>query len=303
MTSFKIRKPGNQGSLNVFFCLGLTLILGLVSTGCGAPNTLPPSSTEDEVPPAPTQTEVLPTPTQTEIGIDELIQKAIDHLAQTENIQPAGIELVSVKANQFPDASLGVPEPDQVYAQVLTPGYIIQLRIGEDKYIYHASTERVVLAETQLSAEAYQVVEIPELNLSFEVPGGWQQLGEDVKWVPESGSDLALGFNSVVLQPPQEPEAALLPSPGQTLSSSEIESGLGNGRSFTLEVFGASPGVGTQAPVVSVETHLIILLNQGADRIGLSLYSSAPTLEELAELETHLDHMLESLQLIDDASG
>lgn len=32
------------------------------------------------------------------------------------------IALRSVKATEFPDAGLGVPEPGKMYAQVITPG-------------------------------------------------------------------------------------------------------------------------------------------------------------------------------------
>jgi hypothetical protein len=47
---------------------------------------------------------------------------------------------------EFPDASLGVPEPGKTYAQVVTPGYIVELLLEDGQtYEYHASGERVVL--------------------------------------------------------------------------------------------------------------------------------------------------------------
>ena len=56
--------------------------------------------------------------------------------------------LQRLEPTEFPDASLGVPEPGQVYAQVVTAGYIIELVAGGQTYIYHASGERVVAAPT-----------------------------------------------------------------------------------------------------------------------------------------------------------
>ena len=228
------------------------------------------------------------------ITAEELINRAIDHLSQGESIPIEAIELVSVESYQFPDTSLGVPEPDTFYAQVLTPGYIIHLQVGEDTYIYHASEERVVLAEAQIAVVLYQTIEIPELGMSFEVPGSWQQLEDDLVWIPEPNSNLKLGFTWLVLQPPQEPEAAFLPSPAQTLSSTALDPTLGNGRRWTLEVYGPSPGAGTPSPVESVETHVIITIQQDQQRIGLHFYSSAPTAQKLSELESMLEHMLES---------
>jgi len=45
---------------------------------------------------------------------------------------------------EFPDASLGVPDPGKVHAQVTTPGYVIELTADGQNYCYHASEERVV---------------------------------------------------------------------------------------------------------------------------------------------------------------
>lgn len=60
--------------------------------------------------------------------------------------EKAEIALLSVEGAEFPDASLGVPEPDKMYAQVITPGYVIRLGVGDKVYTYHGSGDRVVLA-------------------------------------------------------------------------------------------------------------------------------------------------------------
>jgi hypothetical protein len=65
-------------------------------------------------------------------------------LAERLGIESSEVELVDVEPTEFSDASLGVPEPGQVYAQVITPGYIIELAVGQQTYRYHASDERIV---------------------------------------------------------------------------------------------------------------------------------------------------------------
>ena len=52
---------------------------------------------------------------------------------------------------EFPDASLGVPEPGAVYAQVITPGYVIDLTAAGQTYRYHAAGERVVAVPDETS--------------------------------------------------------------------------------------------------------------------------------------------------------
>lgn len=79
-------------------------------------------------------------------GVNQLIEKAIADLAQTLEINPDEVQVEDVEPKDFPDASLGVPEPGKTYAQVITPGYIILLKAEGKTYEYHAAGERVVLA-------------------------------------------------------------------------------------------------------------------------------------------------------------
>jgi hypothetical protein len=77
---------------------------------------------------------------------DALVQRAKADLADQLSIRRDKIAVESVEQRQFPDASLGVPEPGRAYAQVVTPGYVIQLIAGDTVYEYHAGDDRVVLA-------------------------------------------------------------------------------------------------------------------------------------------------------------
>jgi hypothetical protein len=64
-------------------------------------------------------------------------------LARRLDIPAEKIKVVSVQPQTFPDASLGLPRLDEMYAQVLTPGYIIVLSAGRGQYLYTA-TDRAV---------------------------------------------------------------------------------------------------------------------------------------------------------------
>ncbi len=60
-----------------------------------------------------------------------LVNRAIDDLAETADVSPDSITFVSIEEVEWPDASLGCPEPDMMYAAMLTPGYVITLSVGE----------------------------------------------------------------------------------------------------------------------------------------------------------------------------
>ena len=55
------------------------------------------------------------------------------------------IAIVSVQEHTWNDASIGLPEPGMMYAQVLTPGHIVTLRYGGRTYVYHVAGETVKL--------------------------------------------------------------------------------------------------------------------------------------------------------------
>jgi len=75
---------------------------------------------------------------------DARVAQARADLAARLDVSESAITLRDVTEATFPDASLGVPEPGKMYAQVITPGYVIELAVDDQVYTYHASGERVV---------------------------------------------------------------------------------------------------------------------------------------------------------------
>lgn len=232
-----------------------------------------------------------------------LVELAIQDLAEQNNLSVSDIEVVAVESVDFSDASLGAPEPGMTYAQVITSGARIELQVEQEVFIYHAGGNRCVLVETKNTAASTQRIDVHEAGISFEIPANWQQPTEELRWIPEAGAESALGFTWLALDPPQEPEAALLPSPSQVLSSTEIDPGWGKGRSITLEVFGvAGAEDDTQAPVEAVQNHIIIIADQEQRKLAFDFFSTAPNMELLLELESALEGMLESVRFSSPAS-
>jgi hypothetical protein len=76
--------------------------------------------------------------------VERLVETAKAKLADRLGISADRIHVQNVREAQFPDASLGVPEAGKTYAQVITPGYVIELAAEEKVATYHASGERIV---------------------------------------------------------------------------------------------------------------------------------------------------------------
>jgi len=65
--------------------------------------------------------------------------RAIADLAQRLSIPASRINTMEARGVFWSDASLGCPQPDTTYTQVLTPGYLILLESGGNKFEYHAN--------------------------------------------------------------------------------------------------------------------------------------------------------------------
>jgi diaminopimelate decarboxylase len=79
------------------------------------------------------------------------MQPLID-MSRADLAQRLGIPVDEIQGGggfpvEWPDASLGHPQPGQVYAQVITQGYEITLEAGGKTYTYHTSMDAVVLVE------------------------------------------------------------------------------------------------------------------------------------------------------------
>ena len=75
---------------------------------------------------------------------DRLAELARRDLAARIGVPPDAIKKRSTRPAVWPDASLGCPKPDTMYAQVETPGFRIELEANGKTYRYHSDMQRVV---------------------------------------------------------------------------------------------------------------------------------------------------------------
>ena len=150
--------------------ISLLVSLALVLTGCSPsqaaaaePTDLPGLNQEPlltDIPAQPTQGDIpqmnplLPTPFAP--GLEGLIEKAKEDLAQRLSIETSDIILVDAKEVVWSDGSLGCPQPGMMNIQVLTPGYFIQLEVKGKFYIYHTNkSDRIILCKNALGVPEF----------------------------------------------------------------------------------------------------------------------------------------------------
>jgi hypothetical protein len=87
--------------------------------------------------PSPLTPSTLPAPSRP-ADADASVRAAINDLAARLKIAPDNVQVVSVQAMDWPDTSLGCPQPGMFYAQVITLGYRIVLSAEGNQVQYHA---------------------------------------------------------------------------------------------------------------------------------------------------------------------
>ena len=74
-------------------------------------------------------------------GLQALIEKAKEDLAQRFSISLSQIQLAQISEVEWSDSSLGCPQPGMDYLQVITPGYLILLEVNAQTYEYHSNRD------------------------------------------------------------------------------------------------------------------------------------------------------------------
>ena len=78
--------------------------------------------------------------------VQKIMQIATDDLAKKLRINKNQIRLSSIESVNWPDSSLGCPQAENSYLQVITPGYKLIFEVNGKIYSYHTDNkERVVL--------------------------------------------------------------------------------------------------------------------------------------------------------------
>jgi hypothetical protein len=77
----------------------------------------------------------------TAVAENPAVAAAVADLAKQKGVEPSRIGVASVEAVEWPDSSLGCPQPGRAYAQVITPGWRIRLTLDGQTYEYHANQD------------------------------------------------------------------------------------------------------------------------------------------------------------------
>jgi len=122
--------------------------------GPGAAEVGPPSATPVMV----TPTALIPATVAVLAGPETAIALAKDDLAERLEVAVEKIAVLEAEAIEWPDTSLGCPQPGRMYAQVITPGYRIILKVGGEQYEYHSDKEGRQLILCQDDRERIEIL-------------------------------------------------------------------------------------------------------------------------------------------------
>jgi len=202
-----------------FFAIVLWLPLAAWASGCsgGEPTAIAPreelSLTQEQrarplelkettMPPIPTPEPSAPTPPP---AAEQVVRLAVEDLAQRLSLSSEEtIRLVSVEAVDWPDASLGCPQPGMMYAQVITPGFRVVLEAEGKEYAYHTDAGRfVVLCEKggEAGGPTQEEAVTGEPNTPNAQSTPYSLAGESTETVKFAKDDLArrLGIGTEVI--------------------------------------------------------------------------------------------------------
>ncbi len=131
------------------------------------PATPTPASAERTSPLGEPATSPLETPSS---ATEKAVADAKEHLARELSIAPDGIEAVAIEPVEWPDASLGCPQPGKAYAQVVTPGYRIVLEVDGKQYELHTDRTAGSIRICERQLERGPAAAVAYLADQLEVP-------------------------------------------------------------------------------------------------------------------------------------
>ena len=106
--------------------------------GCGGTSSGAGGHDQETLSPSPSAGVRVPTE-----AAQAVAQAQADASARTGVAATAWV-VIEVTQVDWPDSSLGCPQPGMMYTQVVTPGYLIKLRSGSRTLEYHSGPREVV---------------------------------------------------------------------------------------------------------------------------------------------------------------
>lgn len=140
-------------------------------------------------------------PSTPEALVPEPVWAAVRALAERLGISESAIRVLSFKQVDWPDTSLGCPEPGMMYAQVITPGYRVVLEAAWETYEVHTDLtgRQVVFCPSEgVAPPATKEAAVPEaVRAAIRALAERLQVPESaitvVSWEPVYWPDTSLG--------------------------------------------------------------------------------------------------------------
>lgn len=125
------------------------IVIGYLSFMLMGCNQVASPNVPNNTTPAPAQGDATqmnpPLSTLSASGLEDLIAKAKEDLAQRLSIPVTQITLMDAVEVEWSDSSLDCPQPGMEYLQVITPGYRIQLEYAGVPYEYHSNRDTYIV--------------------------------------------------------------------------------------------------------------------------------------------------------------
>jgi hypothetical protein len=91
--------------------------------------------------PVPSPSRGTPASPDSQASVDAALAQAAAYLG----MRPVDLRVEQVEPRQWPDSSLGCPQPGLMYSQVVTPGYLIVIGGGGKMLEYHSDARGTVV--------------------------------------------------------------------------------------------------------------------------------------------------------------
>ncbi|WP_026369159.1 hypothetical protein [Kallotenue papyrolyticum] len=135
--------------------LTLSACGGAAAPGTSGAGTTPQASPSAAASPAPSPAAVESPAPQASPGMNlgevdpAVVQQVLTALSNQVGVATDRWQVVSAEAVEWPDSSLGCPQPGMMYMQVITPGYRLELSDGTRRYEVHTDRDasNVVLCQ------------------------------------------------------------------------------------------------------------------------------------------------------------
>ncbi len=118
------------------------MLIGALLTACGIAEdsqVAEPPTTSTMPLPSTTMTELISTTTLPDGVTPGLLEQIVADASARTGVQESDIRVVSVEAMTFSDTSLGCPELGKMYAQVMTPGFVVLIEAGGEQLDYRVA--------------------------------------------------------------------------------------------------------------------------------------------------------------------